>query len=58
MTRWLRRAAVAAALAAAGFVGGLYVDTRHDDVYCPSEDACAVDYDGRLNQWVVTPATP
>jgi len=56
MTRWLRRAAVAAALAAAGFLGGLYVDTRHDDVYCPTEDSCAVDYDD--GRWSVTPTQP
>jgi hypothetical protein len=53
LTRWLRRAAIAAALAAAGFVGGLYVDTRSDDAYCPQEDSCWVDYDGANNRWVV-----
>lgn len=56
MRRWVVRAAVAAALAGAGFVGGLYVDTRHDDVYCPTEDNCTIDYDH--GNWVVTPTVP
>lgn len=62
MRRWLVRAAVATALAGAGFVGGLYVDTRHDDqyvpVHCPEEDSCTVDYDGFWERWEITPTQP
>lgn len=58
MTRKIRVAAVALACTAAGFIGGLYTDSRPDDVYCPEEDSCTIDYDGVRDQWVVTPTMP
>jgi len=51
MRKWILRAILAVACTTGGFVGGMYVDSRPDDAYCPSEDSCWVDYTG--GRWVI-----
>lgn len=53
ISKWLVRGVLAAACAGAGLLGGMYVDTQHDDAYCPEEDSCWVDYDGANDRWVI-----
>lgn len=54
----------AASLAVVGLVGpaGAWVDRtvnpRGEQPYCPSEDACQVDYDGHSRSWTITEVTP